>query len=262
VLGRRTDGFHELDSIVAFADVGDTLLFEPDYQTSLTITGPNGVGLDNGPGNLVLQAVQALGQKVKLPAMRITLNKVLPVASGIGGGSADAAAALRGSLRASTTRIDKATLQAVARSVGADVPVCLSSQPSRMRGIGDEISPFSLAGRHLVLVNPQVPCATSDVFKALGLKTGQSHLSALDPDDPLGWRNDLTLAALKVCPTIRDVLSALRESSALKNIRMSGSGATCFGEAATLATAEAAASALAHRNPNWWVRAVRIGSGG
>ena len=259
VLGRRSDGYHNLDSIVTFADLCDTLLFEPDNKTTLTVTGPHAVDLGTGPDNLVLKAVSALGQLVKLPSMRITLNKVLPVASGIGGGSADAAAALRGAMRASGAAFDVTMLRSVALSLGADVPVCLASATCRMQGIGDEITPLSLPESAVVLVNPRVHCNTQDVFRALGLRVGQKYLTALDPEVPESWRNDLTRAATAVRPVIVDVLATLRAHDGLHTVRMSGSGATCFGLARTLARAETAAATLSKAHPDWWIRAAKLG---
>jgi 4-diphosphocytidyl-2-C-methyl-D-erythritol kinase len=258
VLGRRSDGLHELDSVVAFADIGDTLLFEPAVATSLSITGPHGANLSSGADNLVLKALAAVSQHVKLPTLRITLNKVLPVASGIGGGSADAAAALRGAIRASGVHLPRETLMEIALALGADVPVCLAGKASRMQGVGQVITPFALPETAIVLVNPHIACNTADVFKALGLKAGQRYLSPLDPAKPDTWRNDLTRPAALVRPVITEVLAALHGVEGFAAVRMSGSGATCFGLARSLAQAEVAADKLSRLRPDWWVRAARL----
>jgi 4-diphosphocytidyl-2-C-methyl-D-erythritol kinase len=258
VLGRRGDGYHELDSIVAFADITDTLLFEPAATTALVVRGPMGAGLPPGGDNLVLRALSEVGKHVKLPEMHITLNKNLPAAAGIGGGSADAAATLRGALRASGSQLSPDKLSDIALAIGADVPVCLRRQSCRMKGIGDVIAPLAPPGGAIVLVHPRVACDTAAVFAALGLAPGQEHREGLDPAEPLAWRNDLTEAATRVRPVIAEVLAALKAVSGFHAVRMSGSGATCFGLTGDLSQATAAAAALAKAHPQWWVRAARL----
>ncbi len=258
VLGRRADGYHELDSIVAFADVCDALLFEPSRSTSLTVTGPHGASLSAGADNLVLRALHELRKLVRLPEMHITLEKVLPVASGLGGGSADAAATLRGGLRAGDVELSDETLRQIALRIGADVPVCLTPKACRMRGIGEAISTFSIPHEAIVLVNPGVPCATSGVFTALGLSAGQAHLKGLDPSDPSTWRNDLAQPAMSVQPAISKVLGVLRGMPAFGVVNMSGSGATCFGLLSDSAQAETVAREIAAAHPAWWVKAARL----
>ncbi len=257
VLGRRNDGYHELDSIVAFADIADTLLFEPSVETRLSVTGPHAAGLV-AADNLVQKALDALSQHVKLKSMRITLNKNLPLAAGLGGGSADAAAALRGALRASEAYLPPETLAGIALSIGADVPVCMLRKASRMRGIGEQLSEATAPASAIVLVNPGIPCDTSAVFAALGLAAGAAHKDQLDPANPASWRNDLTDAAIAVQPVISDVLQVLAAEPRFTAVRMSGSGATCFGLIPDLESAVAVAYDIARNRPRWWVRAATL----
>jgi 4-diphosphocytidyl-2-C-methyl-D-erythritol kinase len=258
VLGRRADGYHELDSIVAFADVCDTLLFEPSRSTSLTVTGPNGAGLSAGADNLVLRALHELRKHVRLPEMHITLEKVLPVAAGLGGGSADAAAALRGGLQTCGVELPVETLRQIALRIGADVPVCLASKVSRMQGVGEQISALAVPYEAIVLVNPGVPCSTAEIFTVLGLQAGQTHKTGLDPLDESTWRNDLAEPAIGVQPAIKNVLDLLRGMPAFSVVNMSGSGATCFGLLSDAAQAAAAAQEIAAAHPAWWVKAARL----
>lgn len=258
VLGRRADGYHELDSIVAFADVADTLLFEPAASTRLTVTGPHGAGLTDGADNLVLRALHELRKHARLPEMRITLEKILPVASGLGGGSADAAAALRGALRAAGAQLPDEMLRQIALRIGADVPVCLSSRTSRMQGIGERVSVLAIPHEAIVLVNPGVPCPTAEIFNALELAAGNAYRTGIDPSNTAGWRNDLAEAAMNVQPAIRKVLGVLRGMPAFSMVNMSGSGATCFGLPSDAREAEAASKEIAAGHPAWWVRAARL----
>ncbi|MCA0434513.1 MAG: 4-(cytidine 5'-diphospho)-2-C-methyl-D-erythritol kinase [Proteobacteria bacterium] len=259
VLGRRADGYHELDSAVAFADVGDVLHLEPAQATSLTIHGPFAAGLSADAGNLVLKAAAALVQCAPVGPVRIVLEKNLPVASGIGGGSADAAAALRGLMRLNDIRLAPDQLVKLALSLGADVPVCLQQGFCRMTGIGETITPMDgLPARFIVLANPLAACSTQAVFAALGLRAGERFAEPLDPQQPASWRNDLQEPAVRALPVIADVLAALTQERGLSDIRMSGSGATCFGLAASRPVADAAAARLSAQNPQWWVRAASL----
>jgi 4-diphosphocytidyl-2-C-methyl-D-erythritol kinase len=258
VLGRRADGYHVLDSVVGFTDVCDTLLFEPSRSTSLTVTGPQGAGLSAGADNLVLRALHELRKHVRLPEMHITLEKVLPVAGGLGGGSADAAAALRGGLRAAGAELPDESLLRMALRIGADVPVCLTSKASRMQGVGEQISGLAVPHEDIVLVNPGVPCSTAEIFTVLGLQAGQTHKTGLDPLDASGWRNDLAEPAMSVQPAIKKVLGVLRGMPAFSAVNMSGSGATCFGLLSDAARAAAAAEEISAAHPAWWVNAARL----
>jgi 4-diphosphocytidyl-2-C-methyl-D-erythritol kinase len=254
VLGRRADGYHELDSIVAFADFGDRLTLRVSGKTRLTVTGPFARDVPMGADNLVLRAHHLLSEPFNLPPVAFSLEKNLPVASGIGGGSADAAAALRGLLRLVGKSVASTLINDIALKLGADVPVCLNGKAVRMQGVGETLTPLAnaLSGA-IVLVNPLVPCGTAAVFKTLGLANGQSFCSALDPADPSHWRNDLTDAAVAVVPEIDQVLRVMKSVSELKTVRMSGSGATCFGLTSDTASAASVAVQLQRQHPNWWV---------
>ena len=270
VLGRRADGYHELESLVAFADCADDLAFTPAPDLKLSVSGPRGEECGGLEDNLVLKAARLLLQRVpELALGRFDLRKVLPVAAGIGGGSADAAAALRLLARASGIAIDDARLIDVARATGADVSVCLVSRACMMMGLGEKLSPMNFPRLACVLINPGVPVATKDVFAALGLQAGQSAVAggAAQPwpaatASSANWlaaiasgRNDLESPALRVQPVIADVLGALRAADGCLLARMSGSGATCFGLFGDDAAAARAAQHLAALHPRWWIEA-------
>lgn len=265
VLGRRADGYHELDSIVAFADIGDELVITLSDQLSLTCSGMFGDQVPSGPENIILKAWVHLeklfaAKALPLPHVHIALTKNLPVASGIGGGSADAAAMLRGLLRLSNQTLSATAITSLAINLGADVPVCFHQTACQMQGIGEIINPLSIElPRAIVLVNPLLPCSTASVFKALALKSGQNHLPALELHSPSDWRNDMTQAAITTQPIIAKVLDALKTEPAFLAVRMSGSGATCFGLVPSMAQATAAAARLSVKNPGWWVRAAELG---
>ena len=254
MVGRRPDGYHLLDSIVVFAAAADTLRGEPADQWSLEGTGPFAAGLDFGEGNLVFRAARALAPHGVRPT-RLVLTKSLPIASGIGGGSADAAATLRLLARLWNLDLD---LQPIAAALGADVPVCLASRPARMRGIGDVLDPApGMPPVGLVLVNPGVPVQTQAVFAAR--QGGFSEPPILPPRWSDGaaltaglaaLANDLEPAARALAPAIGDVLEALRASAHCRLARMSGSGATCFGLFDSPAEAQAVGRSLAR--PGWW----------
>jgi len=265
VTGRRDDGYHLLDSAVAFATVGDTLTLAPAPAFSLSISGRFGDGLSAGGDNLVLRAAGALAQRYPaLPRAAMRLDKALPVASGVGGGSADAAAAIRALCRAG--EIDPFTdeIAALALALGADVPVCLQGRACRMSGIGEEITPVA-AGERLaaVLVNPGVPVSTAAVFQRLGLAKGAPANAPLPPrEGPLvAWleacRNDLEPAAVAIEPRVGEALAALRATPGVRLVRMSGSGGTCFALYGSAADAEAAAASL--MRPGWWAAATTLG---
>lgn len=266
VLGRRADGYHDLESLVAFAGVGDALSLEPGERLSLTVEGPTAPSSGAVENNLVLRAARALAERV--PGLRVgafRLVKRLPVAAGIGGGSADAAAALRLLARLNGLSLNDPALMAAAREAGADVPVCLDPRARMMRGVGDEIGPpLPLPPLHAVLVNPGVPVATPPVFKALGL--GRDEQLSRDPHPRLGdgtdacWpmlssaRNDLQDAALSIAPIIGEAIGLLRAEPSCRLARMSGSGATVFGLYGDCRTAAAAAKAVRRARADWWVR--------
>jgi 4-diphosphocytidyl-2-C-methyl-D-erythritol kinase len=259
VVGRRADGYHLLDSLVAFADFGDVVTVEPAPSLSLSITGPMAAGLSAGPDNLVLKAAQMLGSPL---GAAITLEKRLPIASGIGGGSADAAATMQalGALWGCALPDAGQVL-----ALGADVPVCLAGQSCRMAGIGDQISPLTLPPAHLVLVNPGVGLSTAAVFGALLCRDNPPLPPAAPMPDAVALaaylghcRNDLEAPALSLVPQIGAVLAALQGQTGCLLARMSGSGATCFGLFASASAAEGAASALRAQSGAWWVQATTM----
>jgi 4-diphosphocytidyl-2-C-methyl-D-erythritol kinase len=264
VTARRSDGWHELDSIVAFADFGDVLTIEEAVFDKLDVSGPFAAVLPASENNLVMVAMirlRALYAKhgVALPNFHITLEKRLPVAAGIGGGSADAAAIVRLLMKWARVDLPKAELHGLLQDLGADVPVCFLQRQCRMQGVGEHLSPLTrpVMG-HVVLINPGKPCETPPVFKALGLAPGQAHKSGVDPDKPLYWRNDLTEAAANVVPEIRHVLDELALFPEIGTSRMSGSGATCFALAETAEIAASVARRLGAAHPKWWAVASRL----
>lgn len=261
VTGRRADGYHLLDSLVVFLDLGDTLAVEPGPALELAVTGPMAAGLDAGPGNLVLRAARALAERAGVVAgARLTLEKHLPVAAGIGGGSADAAAALRLLDRFWGTGLPPADLAALAGPLGADVPVCLAGRPARMLGVGDRLEPVpGLPALDLVLANPRRPLATAAVFQALELAPGAARPPGA-ARDLAGSRNDLEAPARRLMPEIGALLAALAAEPGCGLARMSGSGPTCFGLFPDAAAARAAAARLAGRHPGWWLAACRSGA--
>ncbi|MDD9716750.1 4-(cytidine 5'-diphospho)-2-C-methyl-D-erythritol kinase [Dinoroseobacter sp. PD6] len=253
VTGQREDGYHLLDSLVVFADIGDRLVLDPDAALGLTVSGPRAAGVPTGPENLILKAAAHLG------AARgaIHLEKHLPAAAGIGGGSSDAATALRVHAQAMGCALpdDGAAL-------GADVPVCLRGQATRMSGIGEALTPVAgLPPLPAVLVNPGVDVPTPAVFRGLRQKENPPMPADLPgfatPTDCARWlatqRNDLEPPARAAAPVIDSVLAEIAGDPDCLLARMSGSGATCFGLFETPAQAQAAAETLSTRHPDWWV---------
>jgi 4-diphosphocytidyl-2-C-methyl-D-erythritol kinase len=272
VVGRRPDGYHELESLVAFARVGDRLDFTPGGPLGLEIGGPFAAAAGNLADNLVLKAARELARLAPgLVLGRFVLLKELPVAAGLGGGSADAAAALRLIARANALAVDDARLSVAARATGADVPACLDPRPRVMRGIGEVLSaPVDLPPLPAVLVNPGVPLATKDVFAAFAAAPSKSAggfdltaVSGASVEKVLaalaGSTNDLDGAAIALCPAVADALAALAATPGCRLARMSGSGATCFGLYPSEGAAAAAAQAVAGHNRDWWVRASVLG---
>lgn len=267
VTGRRSDGYHELESLVVFAEVGDELRFAPAPAMRLTLEGPFAAALSAEPDNLVLRAAQALSRRGGVTAgADITLVKNLPVASGIGGGSADAAAALRGLARLWGVNLPDSELQALALTLGADVPVCLRGETVLMSGIGERLEPLAaLPPLWLLLVNPGVAVSTAAVFRELGGTFSTVDEPRLPPSGPAGlvdWlrshANDLEAPARRLAPAVDDVLSALDRSGDCLLARMSGSGATCFGLFESEARASAAAAGIARQHKDWWVAPARL----
>lgn len=267
VLGRRADGYHDIESLVVFAGVGDELTFTPGADLALTVAGPTAAAAGEIADNLVLKAARALAALVQGPEVgSFALSKRLPVAAGLGGGSSDAAAALRLLARANGLALDDPRLMQAARATGADVPVCLDPRPRRMRGIGDVLSePLDLPKLAAVLVNPGVAVPTRDVFAALNLKPGTQSTTGGPPppaallDEISQGRNDLEEPAIVLQPVIANVLAVLRRLDGCRLSRMSGSGATCFGLFESTHAAESAARTLHVGYPDWWVRATAFG---
>lgn len=261
IIGRRGDGYHELDSIVAFADVADVLTISPAAQLAIGLSGPFAKELASGDENIVLKAWRLLADFAgTVSPVAFHLEKNLPVAAGIGGGSADAAAALRGLVQYFNLSISPPELHKLALELGADVPVCLIQKTCRMRGIGEIISPVHIKlPPAIVLVNPRIPSPTSKVFDALGLTRGQSFAAAIeDLNDFKNWRNDLTAAAAKIHPEISQVIDVLKSQPGISCARMSGSGATCFGLEESPERAEAIAKAISMSHPGWWAVAAEM----
>ena len=272
VLGRRDDGYHEIESLVAFADWGDRLTLMPDSELALAVSGPRTGQAGAGADNLVLRAARALAARI--PGIKLggfNLEKKLPVAAGLGGGSADAAAALRLIADANGIARDDPDLYAAAGATGADVPVCLDPRPRIMRGIGEVLSaPLFLPQLPAVLVNPGVALATKAVFAAwkpaaaLPVAIDLAAIAKLTSrDDLLGFLatqgNDLEDPAIALKPVIADVLNALRGLPGCGLARMSGSGASCFALFGAAAAALEAAKILRAKFPNWWVQSGALG---
>jgi len=267
VTGKRADGYHLLDSLVVFCGAGDSLTASPAPDLALAVTGPFATAAGPDGDNLVLAAARGLARLCGVTAgAHLTLIKNLPVGAGLGGGSADAAAALRLLCRLWRVAPSADALAGLALTLGADVPVCLAGTPCRMEGIGERLSPLPPLppGLALVLVNPGLPVATPSVFKALAGRFGP----ALPPLPPQGFRdgpglaaylracrNDLLAPAEAICPPIGQVLAALTAQPGLLATGLSGSGATCWGLAPSLAAAADAADQLKSARRAWWVTA-------
>jgi 4-diphosphocytidyl-2-C-methyl-D-erythritol kinase len=272
VLRRRDDGYHEIESLVAFADFGDRLSFSRGDTLALTARGPAAALIGEADDNLVLRAARALAaHRPSITLGAFHLDKRLPIAAGLGGGSADAGAALRLIAQVNDIARDHSDLYAAARATGADVPVCLDPRARVMRGIGEVLSgPFALPPLPSVLVNPGVALATKEVFSgwksasnigspaldltALAQATSRDQLFSLLE----AQSNDLETPAIALQPVIADVLAGLRGQKGCRLARMSGSGATCFGLFAAAAAAREAAKFLHDKFPQWWVRAVTL----
>lgn len=269
VVGRRADGYHLLDSLVGFVSVADLVrVTAASRHPGLTVSGPFARAVPDDDSNLAWQAAARLAALAdRPPEMAVHLEKHLPVAAGLGGGSADAAAVLRALVRLWGLDPGAPTLAAIAEGLGADVPVCLAGGSRFVGGIGEDLSPGpSLAGQAVVLANPGLPLATRDVFRA---RTGDfSRPGRFAADGTVGpqarieslatLRNDLTEAAVRLCPPVGNVLAALRETPACMLARMSGSGPSCFGLFPDAQSAARAAKGLAAAQPGWWVRSGRF----
>ncbi len=272
LVGRRADGFHLLDSMIAFTDYGDELSVEAAGDLSLAIDGPFASGLSTTEDNLALRAARLLmAEDAVTRGARLRLTKQLPVASGIGGGSADAVAAMKALIQLWGLRIPAARLAELALMLGADLPVCLAGKPSFVGGIGEDIEPVPpMPDLYILLVNPLIPLPTIDVFRRRaaggdGARFGDPGRwsGMLASDDELfrrlaDCRNDLTDAAIAIVPAIADVLEAIGGQPGCRLARLSGSGATCFGLFSDAAAARTAAAAILKSRPGWWAIATRL----
>jgi 4-diphosphocytidyl-2-C-methyl-D-erythritol kinase len=279
VLCRRPDGYHDIESLVAFATLHDRLTLDADKPLALAVGGEFAGACGPETENLVHKAATALGGQVQhLKLGRFTLTKHLPVAAGLGGGSSDAAAALRLLARSNDLAIDDPRLTGAARMTGADIPVCLDPRARIMRGIGEILSrPFELPKLHALLVNPGIAVPTAGVFAAhandsvmnsspsredpaISLVEGAGSISDATLMEALRLSaNDLEAPAVALYPVIGDVLGALRALPCTL-ARMSGSGATCFALFNSFATATMAATALKKHHPDWWIRETTLGA--
>ncbi|MBK8374356.1 MAG: 4-(cytidine 5'-diphospho)-2-C-methyl-D-erythritol kinase [Sphingomonadales bacterium] len=254
---RRDDGYHEIETLFAFAEDGDRLSVEAADALSLTIAGRFADGLSAGSDNLIIRAAAILAERNGISAgARFHLEKRLPVAAGIGGGSADAAAALRLATRLWNIDLDSTRPSDVAAELGADVPACIISQTCFGTGVGDQLHRIDgneLAGLPLLLVNPLIACPTGPVFQAWN----GFDLGPLDPESWVAGRNDLELPAITLHPEIADVLACLREMQP-RIARMSGSGATCFAIFESSSRRDAALRQISTACPDWWTMASSI----
>jgi len=268
VLGRRTDGYHDLDSLVVFADLADRVSVAPAPALSLTLAGAFADGLPADQRNLAWRAAADLAHSAGIETgAAIELEKNLPVAAGLGGGSADAAATLLALAQLWRLPASGKALSGLAARLGADVPVCLEGRPSFIGGAGETLTPApTLPALALVLVNPGVALATADVFDAFAGPCGRPARFHETPTTAGGLAallverdNDLEAAAITRAPVIAEVLAALRAQPGCLLARMSGSGASCFAIFAASATADLAAQAIVGQRPHWWVRSTRCG---
>lgn len=269
VTGKRSDGYHLLDSLVVFAGIGDTVTVCAAPSLSLTVNGPTAslLATDSCDDNMVLRAARALAARANVPALaHIHLTKRLPVAAGIGGGSADAAATLRALIQLWNLRLSEPVLADLALGLGADVPVCLRGRPTRMQGVGEILSEGpALPAVWVVLVNPLIGLSTPAVFKA---RSGD-----FSPPAPLGGPiadaaalaaslarrgNDLAAPAITLVPVIADMLALLESQPNCLLARMSGSGATCFALFSRQGDAAAAAAAMTTLHPDWWTKSAPL----
>lgn len=270
VVGRRADGYHELESLVAFTRSGDTLSLEPGEALGFSLDGPSAAASGDPEDNLVMRAARALAARVgELRLGRFHLVKRLPVAAGIGGGSSDAAAALRLLARLNKLSLDDERLKEAAIACGADVPVCLAARARAMSGIGERLGPLlELPPLPALIVNPRLPLETKAVFGRMNLAKGEETgfgphppiASGLDRDALLSilrkGRNDMEAAACVLAPVISSVLAILSAARGCRLARMSGSGATCFALFSDCRSVARAKKVILAAHPDWWVKAT------
>lgn len=270
VTGKRDDGYHRLESLVAFAAIGDRLTFAPAPQLSLACEGEGAARLPAASDNLVVKAALGFGETFGVsPTVALRLHKILPVEAGLGGGSSDAAAVLRGMAQIFSVAEDDPRLFALAAKLGADVPVCLAGRAAIMRGIGEQLQPVKIpGGQAIVLVNPGVGVATKAVFARLKLPCPPP--AALEPSAlatfeglrraVVAGRNDLARPAMEIAPEIEQAWRALAQAPGCVAARMSGSGASCFALYGDEGAALAAAGLIARAYPSWFcVPTVLVG---
>ncbi|MFV2092376.1 MAG: 4-(cytidine 5'-diphospho)-2-C-methyl-D-erythritol kinase [Hyphomicrobiales bacterium] len=275
VLGRRTDGYHDIDSLAVFTELGDRLTARPAPEWGLDITGPHAGQLGRLSDNLVLRAAIAFAERFGGDPMHFSLQKNLPVAAGLGGGSADAAAALR--ILARHNRLSDSAgaaaalpeLLELAGSLGADIPVCLGARCAHMTGTGVTTTMVTIGSGAVLLINPGIHLATGEVFAGLGLQPGQRCAAGAAPPSPPtppdGWLeralqagNDLQSPASALVPEIGEIVRWITATEHCQLARMSGSGATCFGIYPSLGAARAAQAQARKRFPHWWVAASKL----
>lgn len=252
ITGKRTDGYHTLNSIIAFTDIGDEVILEPADGFFFKVEGPKDIENEN---NLVVKAARLMAEKFgKDLNCKITLVKNLPIASGIGGGSADAAATLRAFSK--FWGIDE-DISDIALKLGADVPVCLKTKAQYVTGIGENLQDIQIPAFSIILINPNISCATANVFS----KFKQSYKSEMPAPQKIDLRflqtqeNDLTTAACEIVPQIENILKILKNAQLA---RLSGSGATCYGLFENAGNAQTAAEKIQQENPNWWVKVGKL----
>lgn len=266
ITGKRSDGYHFIDSLVAFTEFGDTVECYPDDILSLDIQGRFADILHPDPNNLVLRAAQALkAHSGCRQGARIVLHKEIPIGAGLGGGSSDAAATFRALAKLWNISVSPEDLQMLAVKLGSDIPVCLHKKPAFMRGIGEEVTPVDFSARAAVLLlNPLKPLLAGDVYRKF-----RDGFDMFPPPDPIRSfqdlicelserRNALTAPAVELCPAVAEGLEALRETEKCALARMSGSGSTCFGLFGTLQDAEKAATHLGKVLPGWWMNVTAL----
>ena len=265
VLGRRPDGYHELESLVAFAGIGDEVTLDTSRSTSLEVTGPFAAAIEGE--NLITRALAMLaGLERNLVLGSVRLDKRLPVAAGLGGGSADAAALLRCVRRANPSAAGRIDWSTIAARLGADVSVCLEKGAAIMTGVGERVALVTdFEPLPTVLVNPGVPLSTRAVFEALAappVSAGTPVAESVDTRSPVDWigqrRNDLERPASRLAPAVLEVLHAIRRTPGCRLARMSGSGPTCFGIYRTTEETQQAARIIRAASPAWWVAATEL----
>lgn len=259
VIGRQSDGRHHLQSLMVFADVGEWVTLEPADTFGFTVSGPQKSDLASaGHDNLVVRAARLFMEYAKPPSnVNINLHKVMPIASGIGGGSADAGATLRGLNRLFGSPCNNNVLVEMGAQLGADVPACLVSAPVVLNGAAMQLAPARVSTpNHIILANPRRPVSTEAVFKALDAARVAAIPDLVQQQWTLGEitrrRNDLAVHAMRICPHIKAVLAALKRLAQVEYVQMSGSGATCLALFSTAKAADQALKALKMQHAAWW----------